>query len=126
MSTIRRSIDGWVQRYAPEIDKRCRPFLRRTNDSYRIDETYVRVAGAWTYLYRGVDSNGDTLDFLLRATRDRKAAIAFFRKTLGAAHTTPPRVVTVDKNPAYPVGGELLLSPQAVEIIKFGDPGSGR
>ena len=83
------TIYRWVQRYAPEIDKRCRPFLRRTNDSYRIDETYVRVAGAWTYLYRGVDSNGDTLDFLLRATRDRQAAIAFFRKTLGAAHTTP-------------------------------------
>ena len=61
------TIYRWVQRYAPENDKRCRPFLRRTNDSYRIDETYVRVAGAWTYLYRGVDSNGDTLDFLLRA-----------------------------------------------------------
>ena len=44
------TIYRWVQRYAPEIDKRCRPFLRRTNDSYRIDETYVRVAGAWTYL----------------------------------------------------------------------------
>ena len=57
---------------------------------------------------RGVDSNGDTLDFLLRATRDRKAAIAFFRKTLGAAHTTPPRVVTVDKNPAYPVAFEAV------------------
>ena len=97
------TIYRWVQRYAPEIDRRCRPFLRRTNDSYRIDETYVRVGGAWKYLYRGVDSNGDTLDFLLRATRDREAAIAFFRKTLGAAHTTPPRVVTVDKNPAYPV-----------------------
>ena len=102
------TIYRWVQRYAPEIDKRCRPFLRRTNDSYRIDETYVRVAGAWTYLYRGVDSNGDSLDFLLRATRDRKAAIAFFRKTLGAAHTTPPRVVTVDKNPAYPVAFEAV------------------
>ena len=102
------TIYRWVQRYAPEIDKRCRPFLRRTNDSYRIDETYVRVAGAWTYLYRGVDSNGDTLDFLLRATRDRKAAIAFFRKTLGAAHTTPARVVTVDKNPAYPVAFEAV------------------
>ena len=55
------TIYRWVQRYAPEIDKRCRPFLRRTNDSYRIDETYVRVAGAWTYLYRGVDSNGALL-----------------------------------------------------------------
>ena len=62
------TIYRWVQRYAPEIDKRCRPFLRRTNDSYRIDETYVRVAGAWTYLYRGVDSNGDTLDFLVRCS----------------------------------------------------------
>ena len=102
------TIYRWVQRYAPEIDKRCRPFLRRTNDSYRIDETYVRVAGVWTYLYRGVDSNGDTLDFLLRATRDRKAAIAFFRKTLGAAHPTPPRVVTVDKNPADPVAFEAV------------------
>ena len=96
------TIYRWVQRYAPEIDKRCRPFLRRTTDSYRIDETYVRVGGAWHYLYRGVDSNGDAPDFLLRATRDRNAAIAFFRKTVGASHTTPPRVVNVDKNPAYP------------------------
>ena len=102
------TIYRWVQRYAPEIDSRCRPFLRRTNDSYRIDETYVRVGGAWKYLYRGVDSNGDTLDFILRVKRDMAAAKAFFRKTLAAAHTTPPRVITVDKNPAYPVGGELI------------------
>ena len=102
------TIYRWVQRYAPEIDKRCRPFLRRTTDSYRIDETYVRVGGAWHYRYRGVDSNGDTLDFLLRATRDRNAAIAFFRKTVGASHTTPPRVVNVDKNPAYPIAFEAI------------------
>ena len=102
------TIYRWVQRYAPEIAKRCRPFLRRTTDSYRIDETYVRVGGAWHYLYRGVDSNGDTLDFLLRATRDRNAAIAFFRKTVGASHTTPPRVVNVDKNPAYPIAFEAI------------------
>ncbi len=54
-------------------------------------ETYVRVGGAWHYLYRGVDSTGDTLDFLLRATRDRKAAIAFFRKTVGVARHEGPR-----------------------------------
>ena len=102
------TIYRWVQRYAPEIDKRCRPFLRRTTDSYRIDETYVRVGGAWHYLYRGVDSNGDTLDFLLRATRDRNAAIAFFRQTVGASHTTPPRVVNVDKNPASPIAFEAI------------------
>ena len=63
----------------------------------------MRVGGAWHYRYRGIDSNGDTLDVLLRATRDRNAAIAFFRKTVGASHTTLPRVVNVDKNPAYPI-----------------------
>ena len=68
----------------------------------------MRVGGAWHYLDRGVDSNGDTLDFLLRATRDRNAAIAFFRKTGGASHTTPPRVVNVDKNPAYPIAFEAI------------------
>ncbi len=72
----------WVQRYAPEIEKRRRPDLKRTNDSYRIDETYVRVGGAWKYLYCGVDSNSNKLDFLLRSKRDKAAAITFFRKTL--------------------------------------------
>lgn len=108
LSVDHTTIFRWVQRYAPEIDKRCRPFLRRTNDSYRIDETYVRVGGEWKYLYRGVDSNGETLDVMLRAKRDRAAAKAFFRKTLVAAHASPPRVMTVDKNPAYPVAFDAL------------------
>jgi hypothetical protein len=46
----------WVQRYAPEIDKRCRPLLRRTNASYRVDETYIRIKKQWYYLYRAVGS----------------------------------------------------------------------
>src|SRR5258708_37699877 len=54
------------------------------------------------YLYRAVDSEGNTLEFLLSPTRDAEAAKQFFRKTLGAAHTTSPRVITVDKNAAYP------------------------
>lgn len=58
LSVDHTTIFRWVQRYAPELDKRCRPFLKRTNDSYRIDETYVRVRGSWKYLYRGVDSYG--------------------------------------------------------------------
>ena len=60
----------WVQRYAPELNRRCRPELRKTNRSWRVDETYLRVAGKWTYLYRAVDSTGATIDFLLsRQTR---------------------------------------------------------
>ena len=59
----------WVQRYAPELDKRCRPYLKATNDSYRVDETYIKIKKQWYYLYRAVDSTGATLDFMLSATR---------------------------------------------------------
>jgi len=55
----------WVQRYAPELERRLRRHLKPTNDSWRVDETYVRVKGKWVYLYRAVDSTGATIDFLL-------------------------------------------------------------
>jgi transposase, IS6 family len=63
----------WVQRYAPEIQRRLRPQLRPTNDSWRVDETYIRLKGKWVYLYRAVDSTGATIDFLLWAKRDAAA-----------------------------------------------------
>ncbi len=66
----------WVQVDAPEINKRCRPHLRRTNRSYRIDETYIKVKGKDRYLYRAVDSTGQTIEFLLTAKRDTAAANA--------------------------------------------------
>ena len=56
-----------VQKYGPELDKRCRPHLLPTNDSWRVDETYIKVKGKDKYLYRAVDSEGNTLDFLLTA-----------------------------------------------------------
>lgn len=92
----------WVQKYGPELDKRCRPHLYPTNDSWLVDETYIEVKGEWKYLYRAVDSTGNTLDFLLTARRDAKAAKRFFRKALNAVHTQEPRVINVDKNAAYP------------------------
>ncbi len=98
----------WVLRYAPDLDRRCRPHLKPTTDSWRVDETYIRVKGQWKYLYRAVDSQGNTLDFLLRAQRNAPAAERFFRKTLGASHTTAPRAITVDKNAAYPRAVEAL------------------
>jgi transposase-like protein len=97
-----------VQRYAPELEKRCRPLLKATNDSYRVDETYIRVKKPWLYLYRAVDSEGHTIDFMRSATRDAEAAERFFRQALRASHTVPPRVITVDKNAAYPLAFEAL------------------
>ena len=101
LSIDHTTIFRWVQDYAPEIDKRSRPHLKKSNDSWRVDETYVKVGGKWMYLYRAVDSNGETLDFLLNATRSTRAAKRFFRKVLGQSHVTAPRVINVDKNQAY-------------------------
>ena len=98
----------WVQRYAPELNRRCRRELRMTNRSWREDETYLRVAGKWTYLYRAVDSTGATVDFLLSAKRDTDAAKRFFQKALRSDGHPRPRVINVDGNPSYPkVVGEL-------------------
>jgi len=96
------TIFQWIQACAPELEKRTRPHLRASNGSWRVDETYVRIKGRWTYLYRAVDSRGQTIDFLLSAKRDAAAAKRFFRKALGQPHTVNPRTITVDKNPAYP------------------------
>src|SRR5256885_15069015 len=102
------TIFRWLQAYAPELEKRIRPHLHRSNGSWRVDETYVKVKGRWTYLYRAVDSRGQTIDFLLSAKRDAAAARRFFRKALGQPHTVNPRTITVDKNPAYPCAVEQM------------------
>jgi transposase-like protein len=94
------TIFRWVQRYAPELDRRCRPLLKASNDSYRADETYIKIKKQWDYLYRAVDSTG--------ATRDADAAQHFFRRVLRASHTRTPRVITVDKNAAYPLAFDAL------------------
>jgi IS6 family transposase len=96
------TIYRWVQHYAPELERRSRPYLKATTDSWRVDETYMKVKKEWVYLYRAVDSQGNTLDFMLSPTRDGKAAKRFFVKILAASHTNEPRVINVDKNAAYP------------------------
>ena len=96
------TIMRWVHQYSPEMEKKVRRYLRPTNDSWRVDETYIKVKGKWKYFYRAVDSNGDTIDFMLSTKRNRKAAKKFFKKALSSNHNQIPRVITVDKNPAYP------------------------
>lgn len=110
----------WVHQFGPELDKRISRYLRPTTDSYRVDETYIQVNGKWTYLYRAVDSTGKTVDFMLSSSRDVKAANRFFRKALPSPHDQAPRVITVDKNPAYPPALQQLNDereiPQATSI----------
>ncbi|MEO6456999.1 MAG: IS6 family transposase [Chloroflexia bacterium] len=91
-----------VQHYTPILEKRSRSKLKPTNNSWRVDETYIKVKGAWMYLYLAVDSAGNTVEFMLSPNRDAQAAKRFFRKALRARHTTPPRVINVGRNPAYP------------------------
>ncbi len=119
------TICRWVHAYSPEIDKRTRRYLRPTNDSWRVDETYIKVKGKWKYLYRAVDSEGNTLDFMLSASRDHKAAKRFFQKVLKPRQSKQPRVINVDKNAAYPLAVEelkeerLLNSESELRQVKY-------
>lgn len=119
------TIMRWVHQYSPEIEKKVRRHLRPTTDSWRVDETYVKVKGKWKYFYRAVDLNGDTIDFMLSAKRDRKAAKRFFKKALNSHHNQIPKTLTIDKNPAYPPAVDNLkndkLLPRNVGIrqIKY-------
>lgn len=108
LSTHSSCVFRWVQTYAPEADKRCRPHLKPTNRSYRVDETYLKVKGKTKYLYRAVDSTGQTIDFLLTAKRDAAAAKRFFRKVLQTVANPSPRVINVDQNAAYSVAVKSL------------------
>ena len=81
---------------------RSRPHLKKTCDSWKCDETYVKIKGKWHYLYRAIDKNGNTLDWMLSRHRNKKSAKRFFKKVLGNAHTVTPRVINVDKSPSIP------------------------
>ena len=98
-STIYR----WVRRYAPEIEKRLRWQWRRPQSTtWRVDETYIKVRGQWTYLYRAVDKHGNTIDFYLSPTRNAKAAKRFLGKTLnGLKGWEKPEIINTDKAPTY-------------------------
>jgi transposase-like protein len=96
------TIFRWVQRYAPEINRRMRPALKMSGISHRLDETYVKVGAEWKYLYRAVDSAGDTIEFMLSAKCDVSAAKRFFKKLMRADHRRVPFTIGTDKHASYP------------------------
>ena len=104
----------WVQRYAPGINKRIRPHLKMSGTSYRVDETYIKVGKSCKYLYRAIDKEGQTIEFLLSAKRDVSAAKRFFKKMMRTDHRRLPLSISVDKNAAYP---EAFTTSQDEKIL---------
>ena len=81
----------WAQRYVPEFEKKWSRFARSVGRPWRVDETYIRVRGEWKYLYRAVDKQGNTIDFLLSEHRDIAAAKHFFRGAI-VKHGVPEKI----------------------------------
>lgn len=96
------TIFRWVQRYAPELEKRVRRYQGHRSGSWRVDETYVRVGGRWKYLFRAVDKHGQLIDFMLADRRNTRAAYRFLRKALKTMSDSPPSSITTDKLASYP------------------------
>jgi transposase-like protein len=103
----------WVVRYVPEFEKRWSRYARRIGSSWRVDETYIPIRGKWHYLYRAVDKQGKTVDFLLRRDRGIAAAQAFFRKALATNLNRWPRKVTLDGH---------VPSHRALRLLRREDP----
>ena len=95
LSLAHTTIMRWVRHYTPEFEKRWRRYALAVGQSWRVDETYVKIRGKWCYLYRAVDRVGRTVDFRLSARRDVAAAKAFFRKAL-KSQQRPPQTITLD------------------------------
>ena len=91
-STLQR----WIIRFVPLLDKQVRKRKKTVGSSWRMDETYIKVNGKWVYLYRAVDSLGNTIEFLLRKHRDKVAAKAFFRKAF--RNNELPEKINIDKS----------------------------
>jgi transposase-like protein len=92
------TINRWVVKYAPLLVTEARRYRRSVGISWRMDETYIKVRGQWKYLYRAVDKDGDTVDFLLTAKHDTKAALRFLRQAISNNGT--PVKINIDKSGA--------------------------
>ena len=96
VSVDHATLNRWVEKYSPEAARVAQKRKAKTAESWRMDETYVKVSGAWMYLYRAVDRDGQTLDFMLSEKRGTKAAKDFFAKAL--CNNGIPKRITIDKS----------------------------
>jgi putative transposase len=115
VSVDHSSINRWAIRLLPLIEKMARKHKRPVGSSWRMDETYIKVKGVWKYLYRAVDKQGKTVDFLLTAKRDTAAAKRFFDKAMGA--NGDPNRVAMDKSGANKAAIDAINTGRDVLIL---------
>ncbi len=92
------NVQRWVVKYSPELEQAFCKRKKAVGSSWRLDETYIKVNGNWVYLYRAVDKQGATVDFMLSEKRDRPAVMKFFEKSIGSSGL--PETITIDKSGA--------------------------
>jgi transposase-like protein len=98
----------WVLRFTPLLADAARPCRHAVGDRWQVDETYVKVAGQWRYVYRAIDQFGQVIDVVVTARRDADAAQRFFERAIGATKVSPSEVTT-DRAPVYSTVLEELL-----------------
>ncbi|MFA3919689.1 IS6 family transposase [Ruegeria hyattellae] len=102
VSVDHSTLNRWVVKYSPEAAREAQKRKANTAESWRMDETYIKVRGEWVYLYRAVDRDGQTLDFMLSEKRDTKAAKKFFANAL--YNNGIPKRITIDKSRSNAAG----------------------
>ena len=108
------SVSRWAIRFLPLLEKAFRKYKRPVGASWRMDETYIKVNGAWKYLYRAVDKEGKTIDFLLTAKRDKAAAMRFFVKAM--RDNDVPEKVTMDKSGANKAAIDQIIVDNKISV----------
>ena len=109
------TINRWAIRFLPLIEKEFRKYKRPVGTSWRMDETYIKVKGVWTFLYRAVDKEGLTIDFLLTTKRDKKAAMRFFNKSIKG--NALPEKVAMDKSGANKAAIDQIIIDHEKSIV---------
>jgi transposase-like protein len=102
------SVYRWVVRFTPLVAEAARPCRHAVGQRWEVDETYVKVAGTWRYVYRAIDQSGQVIDVFVARQRDVKSAHRFFERAIATTRTRPVEVVT-DRAPTYPAALEELL-----------------
>ncbi|MEC4681974.1 MAG: IS6 family transposase [Nitrospirales bacterium] len=108
------TINRWVLHYSPQLEAAFRRKKKRVGNRWRMDETYIKVKGQWKYYYRAVDKQGQTIDFLLTATRDSKAALRFLKKAIG--QNGKPSLINIDKSGGNKAGLKQVNRDQNTRI----------